>query len=84
MDLSELKTQGSQVKQEVREKTLGYLLAALGLVAGLAWNEAIKAGIEYLWPMSQNTLWAKFGYALGITMVVVIMSFYLTKAIKNK
>ncbi|OGF69148.1 hypothetical protein A3H65_01015 [Candidatus Giovannonibacteria bacterium RIFCSPLOWO2_02_FULL_45_14] len=67
------------LKKEVREKTFGYILAALGLVAGLAWNEAIKSLIEYFLPASQNGLWAKFIYAILITVVIVLISNYLMR-----
>ena len=39
-------SQGKELGDEVKKKTLGYILAVLGLVSGLAWNEAIKAIIE--------------------------------------
>ncbi len=63
--------------EEIRKQTLGYIVGALGLVTGLAWNEAIKALIEYLFPLSQNTLLAKFIYALLITAIVVIFTNYV-------
>ena len=58
------------------KQTLGYIIAAFGLVAGLAWNDAIKALIEYLFPLSQNTLFAKFGYAVLVTVLAVLATTY--------
>ena len=58
---------------EVGEKMRGYIATAFGLVAGLAWNEAIKAAIEYVFPLSKNTLLAKFFYALAVTFLVVYL-----------
>ena len=52
-------------------------MAGMGLVAGLAWNEAIKALIEYLYPLDQNSLLAKFIYAALITVIIVMFSTYL-------
>jgi len=46
-------------------------------VAGLAWNEAIKALIEYLYPLDKNSLLAKFVYAALITIIVVVFTTYL-------
>jgi FtsH-binding integral membrane protein len=83
-NITKITQQGREIKQEVREKTLTYIIAALGLVAGLAWNEAIKALIEYFFPINQNNIWMKFGYAILITVLVVALSFYLTKAIKRE
>jgi hypothetical protein len=48
------------LREELKKQTLGYIVGALGLVAGLAWNEAIKAFIEFLFPLSQDTLLVKF------------------------
>jgi hypothetical protein len=51
------------------------------LVAGLAWNEAIRGLIDYAFPVSVNLLLAKFGYAIIMTIVLVILSIYITHAI---
>ncbi len=32
-----------QVKTRFKNQTMGYLIGAFGLVAGLAWNDAIKS-----------------------------------------
>ncbi len=74
-----IKDTSKEIRKEARQKTVNYMLAALGLVAGLAWNEAIKAFIEYLFPMSKNTILAKFIYAIAITIVVAFFSIYVTK-----
>lgn len=66
-------------KKEIKEKTLGYIITALGLVAGLAWNDAVKAFIEYAFPLSQNTLVAKFVYAVVVTLIVVVASSSLVR-----
>jgi cadmium resistance protein CadD (predicted permease) len=69
----------AKVKSEVRNRTVKYVVAALGLVAGLAWNDAIKAFIEYFFPQDQNSLRAKLVYAVVITIVVAVASFYLAQ-----
>lgn len=81
--MENFKEETARLRQEVRERTVGYITAALGLVAGLAWNEAVKALIEYLFPLSQNTLLAKFLYAGIITVIVVVLSVYLSRVIKG-
>lgn len=60
-------------------KTIGYVSAALGLVAGLAWNDAIKSAIEAVFPLGTGSIWAKFIYALLVTVAVVILLYYLNK-----
>lgn len=82
--LNNLKEDSEEIRKQVRKQTLGYILAGFGLVAGLAWNEAIKSLIEYLFPVKQNTLLAKFIYAILITLVIVILSGYLTKLLGEK
>ncbi|MDP3974862.1 MAG: DUF5654 family protein [Candidatus Jorgensenbacteria bacterium] len=82
--LDTLKREGANVRREARERAAQYLLAAFGLVAGLAWNEAIKALIEQLFPLAKNSLLAKFVYALIITFVVVFVSVYLVRIVKGK
>jgi len=72
-----------KITDEVREKVSGYILTALGLVAGLAWNDAIKSLIESLFPKNSNSITVKFIYALLITTVVVVVSTYLVKIIKK-
>lgn len=74
----------NEIKKEIKEKTLGYILTALGLVAGLAWNEAIKSLIDFLFPLSGGDIWVKFIYAIIITLVVVIVSYKLVKIIGDK
>lgn len=68
---------------EVSERTLGFILGAFGLVAGLAWNDAVKALIEHLFPVPQDTLPAKFVYAIIISLLVVMVSIYLSRLIQK-
>lgn len=73
------KEEAERIKRELNEKIVSYILAALGLVAGLAWNDAIKSLIEYFFKFSRNTILVKFIYAILITFIVVILSRYLLK-----
>jgi len=82
--LESVERAGSELKREVRERTIGYIVAALGLVAGLAWNDAIRALIEFLFPGGSGTLFAKFLYALGVTLVAVVVSTYLVRLIRKE
>ncbi len=72
------------IRQEVRQQTLGYIIAAFGLVAGLAWNEAIKALIERFFKDGSDSLSAKFLYAIVITLAVVILTIYLARLKEKK
>ena len=79
-----IKNGSSKIRKEVREKTANYILAAFGLVAALAWNDAIKGIIEYFFPLDKNTILIKFLYATILTFVVVIVSIYLTRLLVDK
>jgi len=79
-----IKNESEEIKKEIRQRTIGYILTALGLVAALAWNEAIKSFIEHFFPISRNTLLAKFIYAIVLTFIVVIFSISLMRLLGNK
>lgn len=80
--ITTIKDKGFELEREVREKTLGYIITSFGLVAGLAWNDAIKAFIERFFTDSGNGLRAKFIYAFFLTVIVVAVSLYLSKIFK--
>jgi len=69
----------SRVYREVKEKIFTLMVGGLSFVAALAWNEAIKAFLDEFLP-KENTLIAKFAYAIFITAVIVILSEYFLKA----
>lgn len=65
--------QTKELKREMRRRTISYIAGAFGLVAGLAWNDAIKSLIDFVFPLSGNTIIAKFIYALGMTFIIVFI-----------
>ena len=67
-------------REKFKKQTIGYLMAAFGLVAGLAWNDAIKSLIEFLFPLSGSSIWIKFIYAVAITILVFVVGNYVLKA----
>lgn len=70
----------NDLRKEIRKKVAGYIVAGFALVGGLAWNDAIKALIDVVFPKGgANTVLAKFSYALLVTIVIVIISIYVTK-----
>ena len=72
------------MKREIRQRTIGYILTAFGLIAGLAWNDAVKSLIEYFFPFDKDTIFIKFIYAVLITFILVILSVYLIKLVGEK
>jgi large-conductance mechanosensitive channel len=80
-----LKKEVIDINREIRDRTAGYIVTALGLVAGLAWNNAIQGFIEYFFPANKSgSVWAKFIYAVILTLVVVFVSFYVVKLLRGK
>lgn len=77
--LKTLKTEGERVSTEVRERTATYVGSGLGIAVGLAWNEAIKALIDYAFPVADDTLVAKFVYAAVLTAIVVVVTMYVIR-----
>ena len=79
-----IKNGRKEIKKEIQQRISVYILAALGLVAALAWNDSIRSLIEYFFPLNKNTVLIKFLYAILITCIVVIISIYLTKLLSDK
>lgn len=72
--IGEIKEKSVAFNRRIRDEALGYITTAMGLVAGLAWNDAVKAFIEHFFPVSKNTLLAKFLYAALITVFAVFVA----------
>ncbi len=79
-----IKQDGSEIRKELRSKTLGYIGTALGLVAGLAWNQAVQSFIQKYFPMDKHGVLAQFVYAIGVTFIIVIVLYLLTKFLTQK
>jgi hypothetical protein len=73
------KTEKIKVAREIKNQTIGYILTALGLVAGLAWNQAIQALVKKFFPSDSGSLLANFSYAVVITVIIVLVTLYLLK-----
>lgn len=74
-----VKNKSDGFTKEVKTRTIGYILGAFGLVTGLAWNEAIKSLINYLFPLDKNSLVAQFVYAVVLTVVLVVVSILVVR-----
>ena len=73
-----------EITKEFKRQIISYVMGAFGLVAGLAWNDAIKALIEFAFPLEQNSLVIKFLYAAGLTIILVVVSTNLSKFLEEK
>jgi hypothetical protein len=77
--IEKLREEKGRIKNEVRSRTVAALTTALGLVAGLAWNNAINALITEFFPSPGKNILALFIYAFLLTIVVAIFAYYLNR-----
>ena len=69
------------MEKDLRKITAGYIIAAFGFVAGLAWRDVSMALVEYLFPMSKDTILAKFLYAILVSIALAFASIYVLRFI---
>jgi len=81
--IKDAKEDAEEFASKVWEKVTGYLIAASGLVAGLAWNDAIKAIIEQFWPLAKDGAKAQIVYAVAMTVLVVLVTAVFVKLSKK-
>jgi len=67
-----------QIHKKITEQIRTLITGALGLVAALAWNEAVKALFEKIFGTASGLI-AKFLYAIIVTAVVVLVVNKLSK-----
>lgn len=70
------------LRLEILEQTQRLSTASLGLVAALAWNDAVQALFRELFG-TQSGLIAKFFYAGLVTILVVTVTVRLSKLISR-
>ena len=68
----------NDLKTKLIEQMSTLFLGALSLVAALAWNDAVQSLFKIIFK-DQSGVVAKFGYAVVITLIVVIVSWRLMK-----
>jgi len=75
------KEEKKDLRVEILEQVSNLATAGFGLVAALAWNDAIKAVFTALFPSPQGGILAQVGYALIITILVVTITIQLGRAV---
>lgn len=68
------------LRVEVLDKMSALITAALGLVAALAWNDAIQTFFTQVFG-AQGALAAKAGYALFVTVLSVLLVLWVGRAL---
>jgi hypothetical protein len=70
------KQQPTSIRIEVLDKISGLATAGLGLVAALAWNDAIKSIFDTYFPKTSGII-AQFVYAIILTTFIVFVTIKL-------
>ena len=65
-----------RVRSDVLERVITLVIAALGLIAALAWDEALRQLFDELFG-GRDTIWGKISYALLITVIAAFISVQL-------
>lgn len=74
-----MNTNDSSFRLELIEKMTTLVTAGFGFVAGLAWNQAVQDLFAAVFPEAGG-LAAKFLYAIGVTVAVVLITTRLSRA----
>ena len=67
------------LKQEILDKMAALITAAFGLVAALAWNDAIKTIFKEIFGES-NTIIPMLLYAVIVTVIAVVLTIIVARA----
>ena len=70
------------LKVEVLDKIAALVTAAFGLVAALAWNEAIKAVFREIFG-AEDAIGPMLIYAIAVTIVAIILTIVVARAAAN-
>jgi C4-dicarboxylate transporter len=77
-----LNNEVSKFTKAFRENFITLIVSALGLVAALSWNDAIKTAIATLFP-SESDLIYKFYVAVTVTIMAVVITYFLSRIKTN-
>ena len=61
-----------------KENFVTLIISALGLVAALSWNDAIKTTIDTFFPTIGNVMY-KYYVAIIVTIISVVITYFLSK-----
>jgi uncharacterized membrane protein len=64
------------MQKEVVEKIAALITAAFGLIAALAWNEAIQEIFRLIFG-DQSGIWAMIFYAVVVTIIAVLVTIWI-------
>ena len=73
----------SRFRRVFQENFITLIVSALGLVAALTWNDAVKTTIETLIPAQANLVY-KYYAAIVVTIIAVTITYFLSKLKPSK
>lgn len=74
---------GSKFRVQLLEAMSTLIIGAFGLVAALAWNEAIREFIKLILPANSNGVLGLMVYASAVTVLAVVMTILITRSVKK-
>ncbi|MFA7033012.1 MAG: DUF5654 family protein [Bacilli bacterium] len=72
-----------EFKVELLQSFAALITAAFGLVAALAWNEAIKTTINEFLGTEHGGIIALYVYAIIVTVIAVLFTLWIARATKK-
>ncbi len=73
----------SKFTKAFRGNFITLIISALGLVSALSWNDAIKSAINTLFPSNSDLIY-KFYVAVIVTIISVVITYFLSRIKPNK
>lgn len=71
------------MQKEVIEKVAALITAAFGLIAALAWNEAIQEIFRLAFG-EQSGIWAMIAYAVIVTIIAVVVTIWIGRVAEKQ
>jgi hypothetical protein len=71
------------MQKEVIEKIAALITAAFGLIAALAWNEAIQEIFRLVFG-EQSGVWAMIFYAVVVTIIAVLVTIWIGRVAEKQ
>jgi len=72
-----------ELRLQFMQTTAALMTAAFGMVAALAWNDAIQTMIKEFIASDSSGVWAKVVYALIVTIIAVIATVIIARSISR-
>lgn len=67
------------MRTEIIDKISTLMISAFGLVAALAWNDAITSLFKEGGPLHFMSAYGPFAYAIIVTILVVVLTIWIIK-----